>query len=172
MTKDTVIMNLPNTRSAMGIREIEQEISRLSALENDIGRKEIAIFREKLMVRKEMKGLQKERGLLLEKLRELRTRWPVMREKLRNLRKKRLMVHKELRGLRRKRRDIIAARKRPRIIISIATRRDQVRQIRELRAAGKKWREIGEVFGYKNHSECIRILKLHDHPEMREAYSL
>lgn len=73
-------------------------------------------------------------------------------------------VRNKLRTLRKQKRDAITALgRRPgrQPSISIDTRRQQVRTIKKLRSHGKKWREIAQELGYKNHPECIRILNVY-----------
>lgn len=40
-------------------------------------------------------------------------------------------------------------------------RLEQVKTIKLMRSAGKTWREVSNVLGYRNHPECIRILKVY-----------
>lgn len=73
-------------------------------------------------------------------------------------------VRKRLRCLRKQKREAIAALDRPPgrpPTISLDTRCQQVQVIKQMRATGKKWREIAKTLGYKNHPECIRILKVY-----------
>ena len=74
------------------------------------------------------------------------------------------VVRNKLRQLRKQKREAISALgRRPgrQPTISIDQRRKQVATIKEMRAAGKKWREVARALGYKNHPECIRILRVY-----------
>lgn len=73
------------------------------------------------------------------------------------------IIRTKLRDLRKMRRSIVVGLGRNRgrqPIISIEERRQQVKNIKALRRAGRSWREVANALGYKNHPECIRILNV------------
>jgi len=77
--------------------------------------------------------------------------------------KQKRSVRMQLCQLRKKRQEIIKNLNRkpgrqPRF--TIEQRMKQVKIIKRMRGGGKTWREVSNALGYKNHPECIRILKV------------